>query len=209
MIIPERVSGAAFGTAVDGNPRTDAAARRAVSDSLGIPSEWAWVHQVHGADVVEASAPGNIGQGDAIITMNRGIPVAVSVADCLPVVLVARGAVGVAHVGWRGAVAGVVQATAAAMAAAGHPTERVVIGPGIQACCFEVGPEVAEHFPGHPATTTWDTASVDLAAVVADAVDDAEVIDVASCTNHDERFNSHRRNGTKLRQFGVAWLAPA
>ena len=208
MIVPEGVSGVAFGTAADGDPRTDAATRASISAALGAPTEWAWVRQVHGSTVVRAAAPGIGDEADGVFTAEIGLAVAVSVADCLPVALVSDGAVGMAHAGWRGAAEGVVEATARAMADDGHPPHTMVIGPGIGPCCFEVGPEVAERFPSHGATTTWGTTSVDLAGAVADAAD-VRVVAVDACTHHEDRFHSFRRDGTEERQFGVAWLTSA
>lgn len=209
MIVPEEVSGVAFGTAADGNPRTDDDARRAVSNGLGIPSEWAWVRQVHGDVVAFADTPGILGEADAVFTTDPGLPVAVSVADCLPVALLADGAAGMAHAGWRGAAADVVGSLVAAMTGFGHPPHTAVIGPGIGPCCFEVGDEVAARFPGHVATTTWGTTSVDLPGAVTASLGGVRVISSGACTHHDDRFHSFRATGTAERQFGVAWIAPA
>lgn len=208
MIVPEGVSGVAFGTAADGNPRLDPKALEAAAGELGITSDWAWVRQIHGARVERASVPGIGGEADGLFTTDPGVAVAVSVADCLPVALLAEGAAGLAHAGWRGAVAGVVEATATAMREAGHPPHTAVVGPGIGPCCFEVGPEVAEQFGGYLATTSWGTTSVDLPAAVSARAQPLRVIATAGCTHHDDRFHSFRETGTDRRQFGVAWVAP-
>ena len=67
-------------------------------------------------------------------------------ADCLPALLhdPAAGVIGAVHCGWRGSVADILGAAVAQMCALGaHPADiRAAIGPGIGACCFEVGPEV-------------------------------------------------------------------
>ncbi len=74
----------------------------------------------------------------------------VRTADCVPVLLADRqaGVVGAAHAGWRGALAGVVEATLAAMSRLGAVAERTraAIGPAIDPCCFEVSPEIAAAF---------------------------------------------------------------
>ena len=205
MIRPS-VAGVAFGTAADGDPRIDDVARAAVSSSLGIASEWAWVRQVHGAVVVEPEGAGIGDEADALITMNPALPIAVSVADCLPVALICDGAVGIAHAGWRGAAGGVVGATIAALVAGGHQPHTAVIGPGIGPCCFEVGDEVADRFPGHRSRTSWDTVSVDLPGAVAADLAGLDVEMVGGCTHHQDRFHSYRNDGTNHRQFGVAWI---
>jgi purine-nucleoside/S-methyl-5'-thioadenosine phosphorylase / adenosine deaminase len=206
MIRPDGVPGVAFGTVLDGNPRGDADARVSISTSLRIPSEWAWVRQVHGTVVATPSEPGIGVEADALISTNPGLPIAVSVADCLPVALVADHAVGMAHAGWRGVAAGVVPATITAMTERGHPPHTAVIGPGIGPCCFEVGKDVSDRFESHRARTSWGTDSVDLAGAVVDALVGLEVHLVSGCTHHDERFHSFRSDGTRLRQFGVAWV---
>lgn len=208
MITPDAVPGVAFGMAADGNPRLDDAARGRLSEALGIAPEWAWVRQVHGTTVMEPAGPGVGSAADALITSDPGLPIAISVADCLPVAIVADGAVGLAHAGWRGAAGGVVQATIATLTARGFPPHSAVIGPGIGPCCFEVGEEVAAHFPNHRNRTGWDTESVDLPGAVAAELRGLEVEVVAACTRHDNRFYSFRRDGTKQRQFGVAWVIP-
>jgi YfiH family protein len=207
MIVPEATPGVAFGTAADANPRIDDDVRRELSDQLGIPHEWAWVRQVHGADVVVVDEPGIGDEADAIVTMQPGLPIAVSIADCLPVAFVADGAVGVAHAGWKGAVAGVLEATIGVMEQLGQRPHTMSIGPGIGPCCFEVGVEVAEQFGRAVGTTSWGTSSVDLPRYAAAVGAGMRVVTVADCTHHDDRFHSYRRNGTSQRQFGVAWIA--
>lgn len=83
---------------------------------------------------------------DGFVTNEPGVPLAVFMADCLPVLLhdPAAGVIGAVHCGWRGSVADILGAAVAQMCALGaHPADiRAAIGPGIGACCFEVGPEV-------------------------------------------------------------------
>jgi hypothetical protein len=206
MIRPDGFRGAAFGDASDGDARSDPSARRRMSDRLGIPADWAWLRQVHGADVVRVLEAGAQGPGDAAYTSVPGLPIAVSTADCYPLIVESSGAVGIAHAGWRGAATGVVEALLRGMAAAGHVPARAAIGPGIGACCFEVGPDVGERFRGHEATTDWGTTSVDLSAVVRAALGDLEVWASGICTMSNEAYHSHRRDATPQRQVAVAWL---
>lgn len=83
---------------------------------------------------------------DGFVTNEPGVPLAVFMADCLPALLhdPAAGVIGAVHCGWRGSVADILGAAVAQMCALGaHPADiRAAIGPGIGACCFEVGPEV-------------------------------------------------------------------
>ena len=83
---------------------------------------------------------------DGFVTNEPGVPLTVFMADCLPALLhdPAAGVIGAVHCGWRGSVADILGAAVAQMCALGaHPADiRAAIGPGIGACCFEVGPEV-------------------------------------------------------------------
>ena len=86
---------------------------------------------------------------DASVSRAPGVVAAVQVADCLPVLLAARdGTVAAAHAGWRGLVAGVLEATVVQMDV---PPREVVawLGPAISAAHFEVGAEVRAAFVAH------------------------------------------------------------
>lgn len=198
--------GAAFGAAVDGDGRRSSEARAAISAELGIPEQWAYLRQVHGGAVLSASGPGLQGEADALVTTIPMLPMAVAVADCLPVVLRGRGAAGIAHAGWRGAAAGVIANVVEAMIAVGAPPEQAAIGPGIGPCCFEVGPEVAESFDGFGASTGWGTASVDLIAAVRAQLDGIPTVVTGECTYCGVGYHSYRRDRTKERQVAVAWV---
>ena len=85
---------------------------------------------------------------DGFVTNVPGLPVAVFTADCIPVLLedAAHGVVAAVHCGWRGSVQDILGAALEQMRSLGAEPEDVsaAIGPGIGACCFEVGPEVGE-----------------------------------------------------------------
>lgn len=206
MIRPPGFRGAAFGGAADGDPRSEAAGRADLARWLQIPSAWAWLHQVHGTEVIRARGPGPLGEADAVFTTEAGLPIAVGTADCYPVIVEGDGGVGIAHAGWRGAVGGVVGALLAAMRGEGIEPRRAAIGPGIAACCFEVGPEVAARFRGFGASTTWGTPSVDLVAAVTADLEGLDVWVAGACTMSDDGYHSYRRDGTRHRQVAVAWL---
>lgn len=197
---------------VDAEPDALAARRAALA-----PTPWTWLRQVHGAAVVVASAPGQ-GAGpeaDAAVTTAAEVAVAVQVADCAPLLLVGAGSVGVAHVGWRGLVAGVVEATAQAMDRLGSPPNRAVLGPCIRSRCYQFGDTelsmVADAYgDGVRSRTAWDTPALDLAAGVAAACRrvGVEVADAGVCTACSPRHHSHRAGADLGRQALVAWLAP-
>jgi YfiH family protein len=123
------------------------AARAAGAD----PARLVALHQVHGARVVTVESPwpdGDRPRADAAVTRVPGVALGVVTADCAPVLFVDRasGVVGAAHAGWRGAVAGVLEATVAAMERLGADRGGVVaaIGPCIGARSYEVGPDLRD-----------------------------------------------------------------
>jgi polyphenol oxidase len=206
MIRPPGMIGVAFTGAGDGDQRGEPDARAQVSARLGIGHEWASLRQMHGTNVIEAERFGEIGEGDALWTAVPHLPLAVFTADCLGVALVAPGAIGVAHAGWRGARDGVVTALRAAMSDGGHPPRQAAIGPGIGSCCFEVGDEVAADFGSSTSHTTWGTVSVDLRAAVRSELSGLEVWESTECTRHDIGWFSHRRDATPARLATLVWL---
>jgi YfiH family protein len=206
MILPPGRNGAAFSESIDGDMRHDFEARAHVSETLGIPSEWAIVRQVHGDDVVNVVAPGDAGEADALWTTETRLPVVVLTADCLGVVLHADGAVGVAHCGWRGVVARVAERLRQRMTDAGYQPSWAAIGPGIGPCCFEVGPDVSEPLYSFVGETTWGTTSVDLVAALRDQLGGIESWSVGRCTHHDQGWFSHRRDGDTRRMATIGWL---
>jgi YfiH family protein len=200
-------SGVAFSTAADGDLR-DPADRERFSRGLGIPVEWAVAHQVHGARVLTVAGPGSAGDADGLVTTAVDLPLAVFTADCLGVVAHGGGVVAVAHAGWRGLAAGVLEATVGAMEALEGPPEVVRVGPSIGPCCYEVGPEVVDAV-GHRATTTWGSSSVDLRAAaverLAAAGPGADLRVDDRCTRCDDGLHSHRGSGTPHRLAAVGW----
>ena len=192
--------------AAAGDQRGNPAQRSSVAAELGIEPDWATLHQVHGRTVIEATHPGELGEGDALFTRVAGLPVAVFTADCLAVVLEGDGIVGIAHAGWRGLAKGVIAALRTAMDDAGSPARVAAIGPAIGSCCFEVGEDVADRFPDEAATTTWGSPSVDLHASAKADLGGLEVWDAGRCTGHDPGLFSHRRQRTSSRMAAIGWL---
>lgn len=206
MIRPPGFLGVAFGAAADGDGRFDPQARQRISRELGIAADWAYPHQVHGAHVLRAALPGPQGDGDAVFTTLPGLPLAIGTADCLPVALEGPGGVGLAHVGWRGAAAGVVAALRSAMERAGAAPVRAAIGPGIGPCCYQVGPDVQEQLLAFRSRTRRGGEAVDLRAAAAAALAGLEVWRAAVCTCCGAGYHSFRRDAGRERQVGVAWL---
>jgi YfiH family protein len=121
--------------------------RRRLCNQLGIEVEPLWLNQVHGANVVMARTAVDYPLGDAVVSDQAGPACVILTADCLPVLFASTDGtrVGAAHAGWRGMVAGVLEATVAAMAV--PPRELLVwFGPAIGPGHFEVGAEVRAAF---------------------------------------------------------------
>ena len=113
------------------------------------PERMLGLTQVHGAAVVHAATAWPVGQGpraDAMVTDRPGIALGVITADCAPVLLcdADAGVVGAAHAGWRGALAGVLEATVAAMQALGASRIAAAIGPCIGQDSYEVGADLRD-----------------------------------------------------------------
>lgn len=206
MIRPPARRGVAFTERVDGDLRNDMPARVRVARHLQIPESWATVRQVHGNVTRRVESPGMAGEADALWTTTPGLPLAVFTADCFGVVLHAENAVGIAHAGWRGTVGRVVERLRDDMDASGHAAIRAELGPGIRSCCFEVGPEVAERFEHNVSETTWGTTSVDLPAAIVEQLPDLDVWTAFGCTHHEDRWFSHRREGTAMRLATIGWV---
>ena len=114
-----------------------------------LPGDPTWLAQGHGPATVDLDhlAEGERPRADASATSTPGRVAVVLTADCLPVFLTDRAGrrVAVAHAGWRGLAAGVLESAARSLNVAG---EEVVawMGPSIGPDAFEVGPEVREAF---------------------------------------------------------------
>lgn len=206
MIRPPGFAGVAFGTAESGDLRRDDVRRAQVAMELGIPADWAYLNQIHSATVRDATRSGNLGDGDALVSLTAEVPIMVATADCVPVVLEAETATAVVHAGWRGAAAGVLPNALRALREAGHDPVRAAIGPAIGPCCYEVGEEVAVQFDGFRATTTWGAESIDIPTFLESQLVGMDVWRSDECTFTSPRLHSWRRDHTPERQVTVAWL---
>lgn len=187
-------------------PERVEANRSRVAAALGVdPPSMKTARQVHGARVLECdpvSAP--LGEGDAVVTRSHNVGVGVVTADCVPILILARDGVAAVHAGWRGIVAGVIEA---ALKRLDEPVAAWV-GPSIHACCYEVGPDVTSAFEelSLPIADPWH---VDPAAAASTQLRRAGIERIAAthlCTSCDSRFFSHRRDRLTGRQGGFIAL---
>jgi len=185
-----------------------------------LPAEPLWLHQVHGTRVHDAHLAESRGapEGDAFVLREPGPVCAIQAADCMPVVLASEGgdSLGIAHAGWRGLAAGVIEATLRAMQA---QPDRVIawLGPAIGPKAYEVGEDVHAAFVGSDAAALGAFTAVrphhwllDLYAIARQRLARAGVERVfggTRCTYSDaERFFSFRRDRTGERMAAIAWL---
>ena len=128
--------------------------RRAVAALLP-GAELATVHQIHSPRVAVAEQAWPIDarpHADAMVADRPGLLLGILTADCAPVLLAdpQGGVIGAAHAGWRGALAGVTDATIAAMEQLGARRERIAaaVGPCIGQPKYEVDPDFRARFVG-------------------------------------------------------------
>lgn len=149
---------------------TGAPVRGAVAAAVTPGKRLVTVQQVHSADCITVAMPWSEDarpRADAIVTDRRGLALGILTADCAPILLfdAARGVIGAAHAGWKGALRGVIDATLAAMRALGARDVAAAIGPCIGRSSYEVSEAFQRDFeaddpanerffatarPGHP-----------------------------------------------------------
>ncbi|MFO7808642.1 peptidoglycan editing factor PgeF [Guyparkeria sp.] len=134
-------------THVGDDPEAVAANRAELAEMLVLPEPPRWLNQTHGTAVVGPEVPTDLPEGDAAFTDRPGEVLAVLTADCLSVTLASHDGseVAVAHAGWRGLAAGVIEQTVDRFSVAGDEL-MAWLGPAIGPSHFEVGEEVREAF---------------------------------------------------------------
>ncbi|MGD1011053.1 MAG: polyphenol oxidase family protein [Acidimicrobiales bacterium] len=175
------------------------------------PGRWRWVSQVHSNRVVvldpDERCEGR--EADALVTTLPGDPVAVFAADCALVGLVSPGGVvAAAHVGWRGLLAGILEATAAAMRSKGATDLVAVVGPCIGPECYEFGADdlrslEARYGSSLCAATSAGRPALDLRAGVHRALESSSIPvlgEEPSCTACGPGWFSWRARGDTARQ---------
>jgi YfiH family protein len=187
--------------------------RAQMAAALGVAADrLITAYQVHSPVVVTAERawnPSDRPKADAIVTKVPGLAVAVSTADCGPILFADEwaGVVAAAHAGWRGALAGVAEATLDAMERCGADRSRIVaaLGPMIRQPNYEVGPEFVADFKADAANERFFRPSgraghalFDLAGFIAMRLSTAgvsQIEDIGHCTYaNPELFFSYRRS---------------
>ncbi len=185
-----------------------------MATAIGVlPERLVSAYQIHSPVVVTVDAPWDVNarpKADAIVTRVAGLAIAVSTADCGPILFAdaEAGVIGAAHAGWRGALSGVAEATVAAMECCGADRSRIVaaLGPMIRQQNYEVGPEFVAQFAADDSSTERFFRSApraghslfDLAGYVAARLTRAgigRINDLGRCTYAEpQTFFSYRRS---------------
>jgi YfiH family protein len=173
------------------------------------PQRLVLARQVHGADLIEVRPEdaGVVGEADGLVARSPGPVLGILTADCAPVVLAGPAGIAILHAGWRGVVAGVVEAGLAAVG----PVWGAWIGPSIHACCYRVGEDVTAAFAERglpvPAPGRVDPAHAAAHILLSRGVHAVSVSD--ECTHCSPGHFSHRRDGITGRQGAFAAIMEA
>jgi hypothetical protein len=206
-----------LGILTDDDPGCVVENRRRLCAAVGADPEtatMAW--QVHGARVARADSRGIVTPGtvfdrcDGLWTDEPERALALLTADCFPVALARRNGepgLAVLHIGWRGLLGGIAEAGAAALGA----EVSAAIGPGIGACCYDVGEEVAEPFHQQFGDEVLPDGRLDLGratelALARAGVEDVERIGGCTACSPDLFFSHRRDRGRTGRQGVIAYI---
>jgi len=191
---------------VGDDPQTVAANR-----SLIGPAQF--MNQVHGDEIVIVeSITDKTPTCDGLITSKSNLALAVMVADCIPLLLVSKEAVGAIHVGRAGLINQIALKAIATMRSLGAIDIHAILGPSICGACYEVPFEmqqdVVEQHPRAFATTRKGTPGLDLPkALIADLLSAGVSYEASTiCTMENELYFSHRRQNPTGRFAGVVSL---
>lgn len=215
-VSPAPWAGFNLGDHVGDDPARVAANRAELRRHL--PAEPAWLTQVHGIAAVDAENCPKSMRADASFARRPNVVCAIMTADCLPVLFCDRAGtvVAAAHAGWRGLVAGVLEATVAAMKV---PAGEILawLGPAIGPQAFEVGDEVRAAFIAHDPSAAGAFVPhgagkwlADIYTLAKQRLANAGVSAVyggGRCTvSEAETFFSYRRDGVTGRMASLVWL---
>ncbi len=208
--------------------------RRAFAAVVGVRAEsFTTCGQVHGSKITNVTEAlvgsgavdfnSTIADTDALVTNLPDVPLLLFYADCVPVLLADKitGAIGLAHAGWRGTVAGIAGKTVEAMHEYfGTQPENILaaIGPSIGACCYEVDDFVLGKAPGYKAYFTpngnnryqMDLWGINTQQLLERGLRQQNITVAGVCTAHNaELFCSYRAEQGKTGRMGVCLCRPA
>lgn len=213
-----------LGSAVGDEPETVKKNYLQVCQALQIsPEQTVSCHLIHSAHVLTIDSTNrqrHLGKADGLVTAEADIYLSMRFGDCTPLLFLdpVRGAVGLAHAGWRGTLQNMAGAMVQAMEQLGCQAQHIiaVIGPTIGPCCYEVGQEVIEAAAAalgdtsglfirrngradHAHFDLWETNRRQLAAAGVEQIIPSEL-----CTAcRTDEFFSHRAEQGRTGRFGV------
>jgi polyphenol oxidase len=163
-------------------------------------NDFAYVHQVHGNQIIQAQVGGNLGKADAIVTNVKGLGMVIQTADCVPIFIIGKFNIAVVHAGWRGVAANIVKEILEVV----QSPIYAIIGPCISMSNYEVGEEVVQGIvaSGIEESTFVNRIGfakphVDLRAAVKAQLSKGGVRNIEifpHCTFDDSELSSYRRN---------------
>jgi YfiH family protein len=166
-----------------------------------------WRKQVHGDNVLLAKAsPKGCPDADGYITNQKNVALAIRTADCVPVFIFdpRRRVIGLAHAGWKGTHQKIAAKTVRQMKShySSQPEDlKVVLGPSIRECCYQVGSEFKVHFPAHVKERAGhlyaDIVGANRDQLLDVGVRPENIFDSGICTCCDKHYFSFRRDGDK------------
>ena len=167
----------------------------------------AFAAQCHSSTVKTVESPGLFQDCDGLITRTNGLGLAISVADCVPILMFSPVpfALAAVHAGWKGTRSEIMRTALGAMVSLGVPLNelRMYIGPSAGPCCYDVGEEVAEQFRDEVVVRsemklTLDLPRENLLQATTEGVRSRHVEIDGRCTIcHPELFHSYRRDGNR------------
>jgi len=164
--------------------------------------------QVHGDSIKLVDKPGNYPKTDGLVTKSKNLLLAISVADCVSILITDKKSrtIAAVHAGWRGAAKRIMGKTIDFMVNELSCDPRNVlafVGPSAGVCCYEVGEEVAEHFrdgelikSSKPRKFMLDLKAANFSQLIDHGVPKENIEISENCTIHDASFHSYRRDGT-------------
>ncbi len=168
-----------------------------------------WRKQVHGDEIIVVTKDLKLSpthEADAFVTTERGLPIAVRTADCVPVFLYdpIKQVIGVVHAGWQGTRLNITQKTAELLKSRFGCDPRniqAVLGPSGGVCCYEVGPEFKEYFPQdiieRGGKLYADVSGNNVRQLKAVGLLDSNIKNTRVCTICSPNYFSFRRDGAK------------
>lgn len=188
--------------------------RARLEQSIGVgPQSLRFMNQVHGTTVVLMDPESPAPEADAMVS--RGLPLAVMVADCIPVLLAGESGNGpvlaAVHAGRPGVANGILPAAVESMESLGATRIRAWLGPSICGSCYEVPAalrdDVANMVPATWSTTSWGTPALDLPAGAKSQLESVgvDVEYAGDCTLETETLYSYRRDRNTGRFAGLVW----